>query len=382
MFERRIAKPFWLALVPLAATLPSCLEPTESPPPAHDEWDDRLAERVVDYNAALRTAALRLTGELPTLAELKEVAGAGDEAAQKTAYEDLIRRYLAGPRFARQMVRFWQDTLKMGGAPGLDSAPAFVAKLAVEDRSFLEALTATSATCPTFDPQTGTFSNTSCTNTSQTVGLLTHPGMQAHFFGNLAFRRVRWVQETFACTAFPAEISTAAVDVGGAAPYTGTFPFTSIAGEKSGGRVDFRNTESVICANCHSNMNHIAPLFAVFDVQGTQQAQMAVPAPLPGAPPAQLSDYLPTGEGLAWRHGMPVTDMRSLGAAMAADPDVAACAVARMWNWALGKLDIVDGPARIPAATIEKQVAAFQANGYRLRAALFDIFTSDDFVRF
>ena len=33
-----------------------------------DEWDQRLNERVLDYSAALRTAALRLTGDLPTLA--------------------------------------------------------------------------------------------------------------------------------------------------------------------------------------------------------------------------------------------------------------------------------------------------------------------------
>ena len=62
-----------------------------------------------------------------------------------------------------------------------------------------------------------------------TTGLLTHPGMHEHYFGNLAFRRVRWVQETFACTAFPAEIADAPLDVQGATPYTGKFPFASIA---------------------------------------------------------------------------------------------------------------------------------------------------------
>jgi hypothetical protein len=109
---------------------------------------------------------------------------------------------------------------------------------------------------------------------------------------------------------------------------------------------------------------------------------MAVPVPLPGEPRAQLSDYLPPGEGLAWRSDAPVTDMASLGAAMAADPDIASCAIARLWNWALGKPDIVDGPAQVPAATIAEHVAAFQAGGHRLRAALLDIFTSDDFIRF
>src|SRR6185295_18186594 len=108
--------------------------------------------------------------------------------------------------------------------------------------------------------------------------------------------------ETFACTAFPAEIADVSTSVGGTQPYTGVFPFTSIAGAATGGRVDFRSTASVICANCHSNINHIAPLFAHFDQAGAYRADlMVVPTPLPDAPPAQLTDYLPPGEPLAWR---------------------------------------------------------------------------------
>jgi hypothetical protein len=206
--------------------------------------------------------------------------------------------------------------------------------------------------------------------------------MNAKFFSNFGFRRVRWLQETFACTAFPAEIAMAATDVGGTAPYTGTFPFASIAGTATGGRVDFRSTSSVICANCHSNINHIAPLFAHFDKDGTFQPQIAVPTPLPDAPTAVPGDYLPPGEPLAWRSDTPVTDMTQLGAAIAADPDVSACVIARLWNWALGKSDIVDSATRVPAATIEQQVAAFEANGHLIRGAILDIFTHDDFVKF
>jgi len=347
-----------------------------------DDWDKQLDERVVDYSTALRIAALRLTGELPTLAEIKQIAGAPDGAARKQAYEAQVRRYIDGPRFARQMFRFWQDALKMGDAPALDSAPAFIAKLAVEDRSFLEVFTARTGTCTSFDPRTSQFTPADCGNAPMTVGLLTHPGMNALFFSNFGFRRVRWLQETFACSAFPAEIATQATNVGGASPYTGTFPFTSIAGTASGGRVDFRDTSSVTCANCHSNLNHLAPLFGHFDQSGVYQAQIAVPTPLPDAPPAVMTDYLPQGEPMAWRHGVPVADMAGLGAAMAADPEVSACVVARLWNWALGKADIVDSSTRVPAATIAQQVAEFEASGYRLRGAILDIFTSDDFVRF
>jgi hypothetical protein len=173
-----------------------------------------------------------------------------------------------------------------------------------------------------------------------------------------------------------------ATDVGGATPYTGAFPFTSIAGFATHGRVDFLDTKSVICANCHSNLNHIAPLFAHYDNAGQYQPQIAVPTPLPDAPPAALTDYLPPNEPLAWRHGEVITDMPSLGAAVAADPDTARCVIARTWNWAMGKSDIVDGAQKVPADTIADEVAAFTASDYHLRDSLYRIFTSDDFVRF
>jgi len=371
----------WLVLA-LAAALPSCSDPIAEEAPHHDEWDDKLAERVVDYSAALRVAALRLTGELPTLAELKRVGDAPNEAARKVAYEAQLGSYLDSPRFARQMFRFWQDTLKMGDDPKLDSAPAFVTKLVVDDRSFLDVFTAKNGTCTSFNPSSGQFTPADCANGSPTVGLLTHPGMNAQFFSNFGFRRVRWVQETFACTAFPAEIATTATNVGGGSPYTGKFPFTSIAGAATGGRVDFRDTSSLICANCHSNMNHIAPLFAHFDKDGLYSQNIVVPTPIPNTLTAVIGDYLPPGESLAWRSDTPVTDMAGLGAAIAADPDISACVIARLWNWALGKSDIVDSSTGVPTATIAQQVAAFEANGYRVRGAIFDIFTSDDFVKF
>jgi hypothetical protein len=365
----------------LAALLAACAGEPGPPGPAHDEWDDKLAERELDYGAALRIASLRLTGELPTLADIDAVANARDEASQKAAYEAAIQRYIASPTFARQMFRFSQDVLRLGDTPDMDSAPAFLAQLIVENRSYLEVLTASTGTCPTFDAKTNAFTPGNCNNVTQAVGLLTHPGMLAQNFSNLAFRRVRWVQETFACSKFPAEMATEPTDVGGATPYTGKFPFDSIAGAPTG-RVNFKDTSSVICANCHSNMNHIAPLFAHFDAQGLYTTAFAVPVPLPDNPLVEMRDYLPVGEGMAWRFGVPISDMHSLGTAMAADPAIADCAIARVWNWALGKPDIVDAAARVPTSTIETQVADFKAGGYRLRDAMVRVFTSDDFVRF
>jgi len=374
----------WSVLLAVAA----CVPEATPPPPGQtgDEWDQRLDERALADSAALRIAALRLTGELPTLVELETVAGNGDPAAQKVAYEAQIRTYMTTPAFTRQMMAFAKDTLRMGDDatdPAMDQAPAFYAKVIVENRSYLELLTATSGTCPTFDPVANTFTAGDCTNNvPTTVGLLTHPAMHRQFFGNLAFRRVRWAQETFACGKFPAEMSETPADVGGAAPYTGVFPFTSIAGKASGGRVDFLSTTSVICANCHSNMNHIAPLFAHFDRTGNYSDAFAVPVPLPDEPAVAMSDYLPSGEGLAWRKGVSVVDMPSLGRAMAADPAIAECAIDRVWNWAMGKTDIVDGGARVPRATVESQITAFVAGGHKLRDAMYRVFTSDDFVRF
>src|SRR5262245_17659787 len=98
-----------------------------------DQWEEALNERVLDYNAALRIAALRLTGALPTMTEINQVANAGDAAAQKVAYEGLVQGYMNRPKFAKQMMYFWRDTFKMGETAILDTAPAFAAKLTVEN---------------------------------------------------------------------------------------------------------------------------------------------------------------------------------------------------------------------------------------------------------
>src|SRR5437016_4025436 len=60
-----------------------------------DQWDQQLASRVVDYNAALRIASLRLTGSLPSMADVNSVAQAGADAAKKVAYQNLVTTYMA-----------------------------------------------------------------------------------------------------------------------------------------------------------------------------------------------------------------------------------------------------------------------------------------------
>src|SRR4029077_20867315 len=96
-----------------------------------DQWDQQLASRVVDYSAALRIASLRLTGSLPSMADINAVAQAGDDAAKKVAYQNLVTTYMATPQFAKQMMQYWQNTFRMGDSAILDTAPAFAANLAV-----------------------------------------------------------------------------------------------------------------------------------------------------------------------------------------------------------------------------------------------------------
>ena len=346
-----------------------------------DEWDQQLNSRVVDYNAALRIAALRLTGALPTMAEINSIATAPDDASKKAAYEGLVQAYMSTDAFKQQIFHYWQDTFKQGDSPLLDTAPAFAAMLSVNNGNYMDLFTAASGNCPTFDG-TSIFTPAECGNGGPIAGVLTNPGTMSLYDSNFAFRRVRWVQETFVCTKFPAEVAAAPTDVGAAAPYTGVWPFSSIAGTDNGGRVNFHDTQAVICANCHSTINHIAPLFAYYDANGMYQTTIAVQTPLDGAPLAKMSDYLPTGEVTAWRMGTPTPDLPSLGAAMAADPDVAACGVARVWNWALGKTDIVDTLQEVPAATIQTEIDNFTASGYKLKDLIYAVYTSDDFVKF
>jgi hypothetical protein len=349
-----------------------------------DQYDQLLGQRVVDYNAALRIASLRLTGHIPSMADITTVATASDP---KAAYTTLLGTYMSGDDFKREMFYFWRDTFKMGGTAALDTAPALAAQLSTENGSYMNLFTQASGNCPTFaDPGGGgavTITAAECGNGGPKAGVLTNPGVHAQYFSNFAFRRTRWVQEVFVCTKFPAEVAATPTDEGGAAPYTGKFPFNSIASPTNGGgRVNFQDVSAVVCANCHSNINHIAPLFAYYDMNGMYQSAISVPTPLDGAPMAQLTDYLPAGEATAWRYGVPAADIPALGAAMAADPDVAQCAVARMWNWALGKTDIVDTLQVVPPETIQAQVDAFTSGGYKLKDLITAVYTSDDFVKF
>jgi hypothetical protein len=378
-----------ILLMAAALAVPACSSDSSSgddmqgdDTPIEDEWDKELAKREYDYNAALRIASLRLTGDLPSMTEINQVASAPDLPAKKVAYEALVSDMMNRPTFTRQMFFFWRDTFKMGETAEMDFAPAYAAQVSVQNLDYRSLMTAATGTCPTVDLVAGAFTAGDCAANGPVAGVLTDKGAMRQYAGNFAFRRVKWIQETFDCLKFPVEMGGAPQDVGAASQYVGNWPFTSIAGTANGGRVNFLDVSAVICANCHQTMNHIAPLFAYYDDMGVNQPAIAVSTPLDGAPLARLTDYLPAGETTAWRHNVPAADLPGLGAAMAADEDVAKCGVARMWNWAMGKQDIVDTLNEVPVETIRAQLDSFIASGYKVKDLIFAVYTSDDFVKF
>jgi hypothetical protein len=249
----------------------------------------------------------------------------------------------------------------------------------MEDRPYTDLFTATGNNCPTYDAAANTFADGECNNNVPAqAGVLTNPGVMMQFFGNMAFRRVRWVQEIFVCTKFPAEYAAAPTQVNGA-DYTAPWTFGAVATAP----INFQDTSSVVCNNCHATINRIAPLFANFDNLGMWQGDSQVMTPtVPDPLKTELSHWLNAGEGTAWRYDKPVASLTELGQAMAADPDVLACGVARMYNFAMSKEDIVSDLATIPPEVLQPFVDDFMANGMSLKKSLRTILLSEDFVKF
>lgn len=347
--------------------------------------DPNLAARTIDYGQALRTASLKLVGALPTLDEQAAVTDA-------TSYAAAIDRLLADPRFAIQIRSYFQDMMKMGGTlaarvgaatvnVSLDTAPTFAAEVVVKDRPITDIFTATTNTCPTLAAD-GTFTDASCAvaNGLTTSGVLTDPGAMAQMYSNMAFRRVRWIQESFVCSKYPAEYSAKPVAMGNG-QFTSPWAFTTVPGGATA-TINFQDTQAIICANCHTTMNHFVPLFGNFDAAGAYQTTVQVRTPVPNTPLTKMSDWLPTGETLAWRLNKPVTNLAELGTAIAADADVQKCQVQRAWNWAMSKTDIVNDLAVVPDSTIKDVMAVYTAGGLKLKPVLKAAFTADDFVKF
>ncbi len=356
-----------------------------------------LDSRVVSYSEALRTAALKLTGRMPTLTEMDNIRLAPDP---KLVYEKYVDDFLASPRFAARMIELWKNTFRSGGevsanAPNRDGAPHFAAKLIAEGLDYRLMFTATSGTCPTFDSATGTFTATDCPNGPVTAGVLSDLGLMYQYASALGFRRTRFIQETFTCRKLPAEWSPTPIPKG-AGSYTSPWPFDSIATIDNeltdvDGRIAFKDTTAAICANCHTTMNHRTPIFAAYDDNGKYVEpvlgmdgilQYSVVVPVEGSPPAKMSDYLIPGEVTAWKFGKPAANVLEFGNQMAADDEIARCAVVRMWNYAFSKGDAVYDLGDVPDSVIGGLVNDFKSNGYNLRNTVRAVFVHDDFVRY
>ena len=399
-----------------------------------------LDERELDYTEALRTASFLVVGDAPTLAQIYEL---GDLPAdqQKAKYVELVDKLLADPRFADTLLAFFKYTFKMGGAstlpgePTRETAPTLAAKTVFEDKPWTNILTQASANCPTFNPMTRTFADGNCANMTSLAnagvaqaGILTDPGVQSLFFGNLSFRRNRFFHETFLCRSANEQAGGEPTDMppkdppcGGGDPipgYQNKWPVSDTAGACNGGRVDFHAYNiGNICANCHSTWNHRSPLFSQFDQNGmwqmiTPQGEYAVLVPVEGSPKAKLTDWLCTDPAkcpnaaqakTAWKLSMkvngveqaaPAATLAELGSQMAKDDEVLECAVKRTWNFAMGRADITEVGGRSwvnlperkdPNAellTLSKLTQAFKNTNYNLKSVLRAILVSDDFTRF
>ncbi|MEO7329069.1 MAG: hypothetical protein ABI193_10850 [Minicystis sp.] len=357
---------------------------TKPPPKPKTVLDDR----VLDYPEALRTASFKLLGNAPTMEQIESLRTTPD-LDKPAKYEGMIDEMMNDVRFAKRMIAFWKNTMRMGGAagggkPSRDAAPTLAARITVEGRPYTDLFTATEHTCPTFD---GTaFADGECPNGPVTAGLLSDAGIHSQYYGNLAFRRVRFFQETFVCRKQPAELIQNPKPIGmNGATYTSPWDFNSIAGTDNGGRIDFHDISSAICANCHTSSNHRGPLFANFDANGAYQVDIQVHVPVPDEPVALMSDWLPqtpVPEIPAWKFGVPTKDLAELGAAMAKDDEVLGCAVKRVWNYAMSKGDIVNDAADVPTEVIAPLNQVFKDNGYNLRKVIRAAFVHDDFVRF
>jgi len=289
------------------------------------------------------------------------------------------------------MFSFFQNTFRTGnsgtpakGAPNFDSAALFAAEVTVMSRPFSDILTASTNTCPTLDATTGVFTDAACA-TTPTSGILTDPGILAQYYSNMAFRRARFLVETFSCNKLPVEVGPNPVPMGNGT-YMNPWPFNRVTGKQNTptARIDFQDTSSVICANCHATHSGIAPLFADYDMNGALQTTPQVEVPIPGNPKVNVpGDYLFNGSPYAWRFGTTVTDIPSLGQAIAADPDTQKCAVNRAWNYAMSRGDIVNDVATVPDEVTASLVTDFSgAGGQKLVETFRSIFKSDDFTKF
>ena len=376
------------------------------PPTLRDADKLALTDTNVDYMLALRSAALKLTGNYPTAADIQKLQNSQNQAAD---YATIIDGYLNSPAFASMQVSFWRNTMKIGagetvGTPAAmnDCAPTFAASLVAgpgvggAGQDFRRVLTATTdgtgkaGTCPTLSNGVFTPGEAPAQTGIPVTGVLTDKAVMAQFMSSMAFRRGRWVQETFMCVRFPAETGTPPVSTPSApAGYVNPWPWNSITGDDpvvspAVAPINFLVRDGLICANCHATLNHIAPLFGKFDTTGAYVMGSAFKVPTPIATPRDsiMSDWLPAGETTAWRWQKPVADLPALAQAITADPGFGRCMATRVWNWAMSRGDVVNEGSVLTDALANPMAAAFVADNYNMKNMIRRVFNDPNYVRY
>ena len=228
---------------------------------------------------------------------------------KKAAYEALRRSgYMDTPDVRAADVPFWQDTLQDGRRPP-SSTPRRRSprSSSVENRPYIDLFTATSGTCPTFDRRRGTFTaggvreqrrrRPACSPT---------PACMTHFFGNLAFRRVRWVQETFAARSSRPRSRRRRRDVGGASPYTGVWPFDQHRrhGERRPRQLP-RHVVGHLRELPLDDEPHRAAVRELRRERRRTSRRSRCRRRSTARRSRRCTDYLPAGETTAWRFGVP-----------------------------------------------------------------------------
>jgi hypothetical protein len=411
--------------------------------PLEDYYQQRLNNRVADYGLALRMASLKVRGNVPSLAEIRELNKATDKPAK---YRELIRRFLdakvkdaqgtlvADTRVHRTVRAFWMNTFKMGtpvnpalGSVSQDSVANLATEVALSDvRPFTDLFTSDSGQCTSMNSGTGEFTTSTCmcsdgnvasgasvscyaTGEAPAAGIVGNPGFMAMHYSGMAFRRVRMVQELFACRPMPAESQ----DV-----WDAYYPPAEGTSSMADTPVNFAATDGVVCSKCHQTMNRQAPLFANYDMMGVFRGpgrkltasgrtcstsspfscSFEVNTPSSPEQPSILAHYLTsaytsgsTGPQLGWRVSATVPDLTSFGSAMADDPEVARCMVDRLWYWLMSRgeisIDAIRPPYELTEAWVEVLVGSSHPdygayNSKTLKPVMFTMLTSDDFVRF
>ena len=210
-----------------------------------------------------------------------------------TTYAAQVDTYLADPRFARQMLSYFQDAFKMGGPavtttgsahPSFDTAPTYATELVVNDQPITNLFTGTTNTCPTLNTHDGRVHRRRAARpptASRRPACSPTRACMSKFYSNMAMRRARWIAGDLPLhRASRPSISATPVAMGNG-QYVSPCPFTSITGgaDPTVAPINFQDTSAVMCANCHTTINHIAPLFAQFDAQGAFQTTIQVEDP-------------------------------------------------------------------------------------------------------